>query len=107
MKRIHKERDRLLRRLARVTGFVGASGALVCLLVPGAATPVELAVASVLCVIVAVLVGMHTARGALLPAFGVVAGSMAVMVMLGTASVVDAATTTAARTPSAVQVLPG
>ena len=45
--------------------------------------------------IVAVLVGMHTARGALLPAFGVVAGSMAVMVMLGTASVVDAATTTA------------
>ena len=95
MKRIHKERDRLLRRLARVTGFVGAAGALVCLLVPGAATPVELAVGSVLCVIVAVLVGMHTARGALLPAFGVVAGSMAVMVMLGTASVVDAATTTA------------
>jgi signal transduction histidine kinase len=95
VKRIHKERDRLLRRLARVTGFVGTAGALACLIVPGAATPVELAVGSVLCMVVAVLVGMHTARGALLPALGVVAGCMAIMVMLGTASVIDAATTTA------------
>ena len=70
MKRIHKERDRLLRRLARVAGFVGTASALACLLIPGVATPAELAVGSVICVLVAVLVGLSTARGALLPAVG-------------------------------------
>ena len=39
MKRIHKERDRLLRRLARVAGIVGTASALVCLLIPGAVSP--------------------------------------------------------------------
>lgn len=95
VKRIHKERDRLLRRLARVAGLVGTGGALVCLLLPGAASPAELAVGSVLCVLAAVLIGLHTARGAILPALGLVAVSIALIGMLGTGSVLDPATTTA------------
>ena len=94
MKRIHKERDRLLRRLARVAGLVGTAGALACLVVPGAASPTELAVAGVLCLVIAGLVWAHTARGALLPAIGVLGGSIAVIVVLGEASVLDPATTT-------------
>ena len=102
MKRIHKERDRLLRRLARVAGFVGTASALACLLIPGVATPAELAVGSVICVLVAVLVGLSTARGALLPAVGVVAGAIAFDVVLGSASVLDAPTTTAMAAMSGV-----
>jgi signal transduction histidine kinase len=95
VKRIHKERDRLLRRLARVAGLVGTGGALACLLVPGAASPAELAVGTVLCVAIGVLVVLHSARGALLPALGVVAGSIAFIVVLSSARVLDPATTTA------------
>ena len=95
MKRIHKERDRLLRRLARVAGIVGTASALVCLLIPGAVSPIELAVSGVLTLLVGALVWLHTARGALLPAFGVVAGSITAIVALGATSVVDAASTTA------------
>jgi signal transduction histidine kinase len=95
VKRIHKERDRLLRRLARVAGFVGTASALACLLIPGVATPAELAVGSVVCVLVAAFVGLHTARGATLPALGVVAGAIAFVVVLGSASVLDAPTITA------------
>ena len=95
MKRIHKERDRLLRRLARVAGFVGTACALACLLIPGVATPAELALGSVICMLVAVLVGLSTARGAMLPAIGIVAGAIAFVVVLGSASVLDAPTTTA------------
>lgn len=95
MKRIHKERDRLLRRLARVTGLVGAASALVCLVVPGATTPAELAITVILSIAMAALVGVHTLRGAVLPALGVVAAAIALIIVLGTASLLDPATTTA------------
>jgi signal transduction histidine kinase len=95
VKRIHKERDRLLRRLARVTGLVGAASAVACLLAPGATVPAELATAGVTSFAIAILVGVYTGRGALLPALGIVAGSIVLIVALGTASVLDPATTTA------------
>lgn len=94
MKRIHKERDRLLRRLARVTGLVGAASGLACLLVPGASLPTELVVAALVSFAIAALVGIHTTRGLLLPALGTVAGAVVLIVTLGTASVVDPATIT-------------
>ena len=95
MKRIHKERDRLLRRLARITGLVGVGTALACLLPPGVTSPAELAAAGILSVAMAALVGVSTVRGAVLPALGIVAGSVMLMVVLGAASVLDPATTTA------------
>lgn len=95
MKRIHKERDRLLRRLARVTGLVGAGTGLACLMLPGATTPIELALGALLSAAIAALVAVHTARGALLPALGTVVGSIALILMLGYSSVLDPATTTA------------
>lgn len=95
MKRIHKERDRLLRRLARVTGLVGAASAFVCVVMPGVTTPAELAVAVILSIAMAALVGVHTLRGAVLPAVGVVAAAIAFIIVLGTTSLLDPATTTA------------
>ena len=95
MKRIHKERDRLLRRLARVTGLVGVASAFACLLVPGATVPAQLAVAVATSIGVAVLVGVHTARGAMLPALCIVAGSILLILVLGAGSVSNPATTTA------------
>ena len=95
MKRIHKERDRLLRRLARVIGLVGATSAFTCLLVPGATVPAQLAVAVATSIGVAVLIGVHTARGAMLPALAIVAGSMLLILVLGAGSVSNPATTTA------------
>ncbi|WP_448809425.1 sensor histidine kinase [Agromyces bauzanensis] len=94
MKRIHKERDRLLRRLARVTGLVGAASGLACLLVPGASAPMELVVAALVSFATAALVGIHSMRGLLLPALGTVAGAVVLIVTLGTASVLDPATVT-------------
>lgn len=94
MKRIHKERDRLLRRLARATGFVGAMSAFACLLVPGSATAVEFIVATLTSAAIVALVGIHSTRGQLLPALGVVIGAILLLVVLGTASVLDAATVT-------------
>jgi signal transduction histidine kinase len=95
VKRIHKERDRLLRRLARITGLVGVGSALLCLLTPGATTPAELAVTSILSVAMAALVGVYTVRGAVLPALGIVGGSIVLIVVLGTTSLLDAPTRTA------------
>lgn len=102
MKRIHKERDRLLRRLARVTGLVGAASAFACLVMPGAMTPGELAIAVILSIGMAALVGVHTLRGAVLPAFGVVAIAIAFIIMLGTTTLLDPATTTAMAVTGAV-----
>nr|MDQ2699544.1 hypothetical protein [Actinomycetota bacterium] len=95
MKRIHKERDRLLRRLARVTGLVGAASAFACLLVPGATVPAQLAVTVTTSIGVAVLVGVHTARGAMVPALAIVAGSILLILVLGAGSVSNPATITA------------
>jgi signal transduction histidine kinase len=95
MKRIQKERDRLLRRLARITGIVGAAATLACLLVPGVASSLELAVAAMLTLGACVLISLHSLRGALIPALGVVACSLVLIVVLGAASVLDPATATA------------
>jgi signal transduction histidine kinase len=95
VKRIHKERDRLLRRLARVSGLVGAASALVCLMVPGAVRPLGLAIGALLSIAVGALVGLHSARGALLPALGVVAGAAAFIVTVGLSPTANAATVTA------------
>lgn len=94
MKRIHKERDRLLRRVARVAGLIGAAGALACLLVPGTTSAGELVFATLLCLAVATLSVLHTERGAILPALGVVAGGIAFILLLGSAPVLDPATAT-------------
>lgn len=95
MKRIHKERDRLLRRLARVSGMCGSIAALACLLVPGTATGLELALAAILSLGACVLISVHAARGAVLPALGVVACAVALIAVLGAASVLDPAAATA------------
>ncbi|MFD4422775.1 sensor histidine kinase [Agromyces sp. NPDC058484] len=95
MKRIHKERDRLLRRLARVAGSVGAVSAFVCLFVPGATTPAGLAVATATTVGIILLVSVHSARGAVLPGLGIIAGSVVLIAVLGTGPVLDPATATA------------
>jgi signal transduction histidine kinase len=91
MKRIHKERDRLLRRLARVSGLSGAAGSFLCLLVPGVSTGLELMLAAVLSAGAIVCVILYTARGALAPALGVVACSVALISVLGAAPVIDPA----------------
>ncbi len=102
MKRIHKERDRLLRRVARVAGLIGAAGALACLLVPGTTSAGELVFATLLCLAVATLSVLHTERGALLPALGVVAGGIAFLLLLGSAPVLDPATATSMATMGGV-----
>ena len=65
MKRIQKERDRLLRKIARIYGLTGAVGALLCIIVPGTATGIQFAAAAVLSVAAGALVFLHTERGGL------------------------------------------
>ncbi|MGW9632152.1 sensor histidine kinase [Agromyces sp. NPDC055520] len=89
MKRIHKERDRLLRRLARVAGLSGTVGAFACLLVPGASTGLEIALAALLSLGAGVFIVLHTARGAVPPAVAAVACSIALISVLGAAPVID------------------
>jgi signal transduction histidine kinase len=102
VKRIHKERDRLLRRLSRVGGLVGAASALVCLMMPGAVRPIELAVGALLSIAVAAFVGLHSARGALLPALAAVAGSIVLIMVIGLSPAFDAASVTAMTVTGAV-----
>ncbi|MCD5347700.1 histidine kinase [Agromyces sp. H3Y2-19a] len=87
MKRIHKERDRLLRRIARIAGLSGAIGALACMLIPSSAGPLELGVVVLLGLVTAVLVVVHTAHGSVPAALGVVASSLATVAVLGSAEV--------------------
>ncbi|KRC58513.1 hypothetical protein ASE14_18200 [Agromyces sp. Root81] len=109
MKRIHKERDRLLRKLARVSGLSGTVGAFACLLVPGASTGLELALAALLSLGAGVFLVLHTARGSLPPALAAVACAIALISVLGAAPVIDpvavvAMALTAAMTASAVAI---
>lgn len=92
MKRIHKERDRLLRQLARVTGLSGTIGALACLLVPGTTTGFELASAALLSLGAGVGIALHAVRGAVTPAIAAVACSIALIMLLGTGPVIDPVT---------------
>ena len=95
MKRIHKERDRLLRRLARTTAILGSVGAFACLLVPGTASPSELAVATTLSLGIAVLGVLHTLRGSITAALAHVAASAVLVVVLGSTNVLDPGAVTA------------
>ncbi|BDZ65854.1 hypothetical protein [Agromyces mangrovi Wang et al. 2018] len=86
MKRILKERDRLLRRLARVTGMTGALGALLCLMVPTGSTPGSLAWGMLGCLAVAAAVGLATGRDAVGSSVAVVASAGAAVVAIALVS---------------------
>jgi len=111
MKRIQKERDRLLRRIARIAGLSGAFGALACMLVPGSAGALELVIVVLLGIGTAVLVVVHTTHGSIPAALGAVATALATLAVLGTAETIDPAAlaamslTTAAAAPSVAVTL--
>ncbi|GLI26026.1 hypothetical protein ARHIZOSPH14_02680 [Agromyces rhizosphaerae] len=86
MKRILKERDRLLRRLARVTGMTGALGALLCLMVPTGSTPGALAWGMLGCLAVAAAVGLATGRDAVGSSVAVVASAGAAVIAIALVS---------------------
>ncbi|MRG61748.1 histidine kinase [Agromyces sp. CFH 90414] len=85
MKRIRKERDRLLRRLARVAGLTGSFATLACLLVPGTLPGQALVIAILAVVAVGVLVWFATERDGLLLPAGVVVGSIVAVATIGAA----------------------
>jgi signal transduction histidine kinase len=95
MRRIDKERDRLLRRLARAGGLTGAILALACLLVPGALDDERFAVVVALDLLVIVLVVFATSRGALLPTVGALVVAVGLMLAIGVDTVLDPAAATA------------
>ncbi|WP_353827387.1 sensor histidine kinase [Agromyces sp. SYSU T0242] len=95
MRRIDKERDRLLRRLARVGGLTGAAIALGCLLVPGALPQSRFALAAALAVAVGALAGLATTRSAALPTVAAVAAATGLMLVVGLDADVDPAAATA------------
>ncbi|UOE44565.1 sensor histidine kinase [Agromyces larvae] len=82
MKRILKERDRLLRRVARVAGITGAAGALAGLVVPGTApVPAQIAGAGLLVALGGLLV-FATRRGGVVPLLGVVVVALMTVVLI-------------------------
>lgn len=89
MKRIHKERDRVLRRLARVAGLTGAFSTCACMLIPGAASTLDVALVVLLSLTAAVLLAVHTLHGSLVAALGVVAAALGTVAVLGSAPVID------------------
>ncbi|MFB9957473.1 sensor histidine kinase [Agromyces bracchium] len=91
MRRIDKERDRLLRRLARVGGLTGAAVALACIVVPGAIGPSRFALAAALVVGMAVLIGLATARGALAATIGAMAAATVLLLVIGLDPTLDPA----------------
>ena len=95
MRRIHKERDRLLRRICRVAAVLGTAGTLLCVLVPGAVDPLRFAIAVVLDLAVLALLVVHTNRGALAPALGAIVGAVALIAVLGTDATLDPAAASA------------
>lgn len=95
MKRIQKERDRLLRKLARICGLTGAVGSLLCVLVPGTVTGGLLAVAVLLCVAAGILVFLHTERGGVPTAIAVVAAAAALIAVIASTPVLDPVAMTA------------
>ncbi|MCD2443982.1 histidine kinase [Agromyces sp. SYSU K20354] len=102
MKRIQKERDRLLRKLARICGLTGAVGGLLCVLVPGTATGIQFAAAALLCVAAGALVFLHTERGGVPTAVGVVGVSALLIAVLATAPVLDPVVLTAVSATASV-----
>ncbi|MFF2273296.1 sensor histidine kinase [Agromyces sp. NPDC058136] len=89
MKRIHKERDRVLRRLARVAGLTGALSTCACMLIPGAVSTLDVALVVLLSLAAAVLLAVHTVHGSLVAALGVVTAALGTLAVLGSAPVID------------------
>ena len=95
MRRIHKERDRLLRRMCRAAALLGTAGTLACLLVPGAIDAPRFALVVVLDLSALALLVVHTSRGAMLPAVAAYAAAVAILVVLGTDPALDPAASSA------------
>ncbi|MGR0320174.1 sensor histidine kinase [Agromyces sp. ZXT2-3] len=95
MRRIDKERDRLLRRLARVGGLTGAAITLACIVVPGALAPARFALAAALVVGIAVLIGLATTRGATSATVGAMAAGTLLLLVIGLDATIDPAGATA------------
>src|SRR5688572_13206863 len=95
MRRIDKERDRLLRRLARAGSLTGAILAFACLVVPGALDPDRFALAILLDLLLIGLVVLATARGATLPILGTIVVSVALLLVIGLDPTIDPAAETA------------
>lgn len=83
MKRIHKERDRLLRRVSRVTGLTGSAVTLVCLLVPGTLSGLLLLAAAASVAAVGTFVFLATQRGSIVLFAAAVASSVAAIAFIG------------------------
>lgn len=83
MHRIHNERDRLLARIARLTGLSGCAGAVLCMLVPDSTGLVARIAAIVLTLLVAGAIVLHTERGELGPALGAAAAGVAAILLVG------------------------
>jgi len=83
MKRIHKERDRLLRRVSRVTGLTGVAAALACLLVPGTLSGVVLLGAAAAVAAVGAFVFLATQRGSVVLGGAAVLSAIAAIALIG------------------------
>jgi signal transduction histidine kinase len=84
MKRIHKERDRLLRRVSRVAGLSGTVAALACLLVPGVLSGALLLAAAGAVAAVGAFIFVATHRGQVVLFVGAVAASVLAIALIGT-----------------------
>ncbi|GAA1776613.1 sensor histidine kinase [Agromyces lapidis] len=102
MKRIHKERDRLLRRLARIAGLTGALGTCAFMFFPGASSTLEFALVVLLSLAATVLVVVHSLHGSMPAALGVVAAALGTVAVLGNAPVIDPVSIAAISLASAV-----
>lgn len=83
MHRIHTERDRLLGRLARLTGVVGCAAAALCLLVPDSTSFVVRPIAIALLLFAGVALVLHTERGGIRTGLGAYAAGLAVILLIG------------------------
>ncbi|MFC5790826.1 histidine kinase [Agromyces tardus] len=95
MRRIHKERDRLLRRMCRAAALIGTAGTLACLAVPGSIDGTRFALVVVLDLAALALLVVHTNRGAPAPAVGAYAATLAILVVLATDPTLDPAASSA------------
>lgn len=83
MKRIHKERDRLLRRVSRVAGLSGTVAALACMLVPGVLSGALLLGAAAAVAAVGAFIFLATHRGQLVLFLGAIAASVLAIALIG------------------------
>ncbi|BDZ53664.1 sensor histidine kinase [Agromyces marinus] len=95
MRRIEKERDRLLRRLARTGSLTGVAVALACVLVPGAVPESRFALAAALAVATGALAVLATARSGRAATLAAILAGTGFMLAVGTDASIDPAAATA------------